>query len=387
MKKQLALLSLTWGLTFSFSPSIWAGEPSLQLLQWESVTETIPGDEQLWGKSGKPADKWALIKAINYSLSYLQTPSAAKAYQNYPVPEVTRERVRRSLLRFRELLKASPTPEALQAAVQREFTWYRAAGNDGQGTVHFTGYFEPIYQGSRQRTAEYRYPLYRKPQDFSRWPKPHPTRAVLEGQDGLLPAKSPLAGQELVWLRQRLEAYLVQVQGAAKIQFADGKVMTVGYDGSTDYPYTSIGKEMIKDGIFTAEELSLPVLIDYLRQNPQALTEYLPRNNRFIFFKETNGKPATGSLGVPVTAERSIATDKSLMPPGAIALIRTRIPYVNGESAPEMRLVTRYVLDQDTGSAIKGSGRVDIFMGTGKVAGNRAGLISNNGELYYLLLK
>jgi membrane-bound lytic murein transglycosylase A len=387
MKKQLALLSLTWGLTFSFSPSIWAGEPSLQLLQWESVTETIPGDEQLWGKSGKPADKWALIKAINYSLSYLQTPSAAKAYQNYPVPEVTRERVRRSLLRFRELLKASPTPEALQAAVQREFTWYRAAGNDGQGTVHFTGYFEPIYQGSRQRTAEYRYPLYRKPQDFSRWPKPHPTRAALEGQDGLLPAKSPLAGQELVWLRQRLEAYLVQVQGAAKIQFADGKIMTVGYDGSTDYPYTSIGKEMIKDGIFTAEELSLPVLIDYLRQNPQALTEYLPRNNRFIFFKETNGKPATGSLGVPVTAERSIATDKSLMPPGAIALIRTRIPYVNGESAPEMRLVTRYVLDQDTGSAIKGSGRVDIFMGTGKVAGNRAGLISNNGELYYLLLK
>jgi membrane-bound lytic murein transglycosylase A len=320
-------------------------------------------------------------------LGYLQTPSAAKAYQNYPVPGVTRERVRRSLLRFRELLKASPTPEALQAAVQREFVWYRATGNDGQGTVHFTGYFEPIYQGSRQPTAEYRYPLYRKPKDFSFWSKPHPTRAALEGDDGLLGAKSPLAGQELVWLRQRLEAYLVQVQGAAKIQFADGKVMTVGYDGSTDYPYTSIGKEMIKDGIFTAEELSLPVLIDYLRQNPQALTEYLPRNNRFIFFKETNGKPATGSLGVPVTAERSIATDKSLMPPGAIALIRTRIPYVNGESAPEMRLVTRYVLDQDTGSAIKGSGRVDIFMGTGKVAGNRAGLISNNGELYYLLLK
>jgi membrane-bound lytic murein transglycosylase A len=381
MKKALTLLSLSLGLTFSFSLCVRAGEPPLQLRQWESAAEAIPGDEQLWGESGKPGDKWALIKAINYSLEYLQTPSAAKAYQNYPVPGVTRERVRRSLLRFRELLKASPTPEILQAAVQREFAWYRAAGNDGQGTVHFTGYFEPIYQGSRQRTAEYRYPLYHQPKDFSRWPKPHPTRATLEGE------KSPLAGQELVWLRDRLEAFLVQVQGAAKIQLAGGKVMTVGYDGSTDYPYTSIGKEMIKDGIFTAEELSLPVLIDYLRQNPQALNQYLPRNNRFIFFRETHGKPATGSLGVPVTAERSIATDKSLMPPGAIALIRTRIPYVNGTSAPEIRLVTRYVLDQDTGSAIKGSGRVDIFMGTGKVAGDRAGLISNTGELYYLLLR
>lgn len=162
--------------------------------------------------------------------------------------------------------------------------------------------------------------------------------------------------------------------------------MTVGYDGITDYPYVSLGKELINDGIFQPDELSLPVLIDYLQKNPEKLNVYIPRNNRYIFFRETNGAPAQGSIGVPVTAERSIATDKSIMPPGALALINTRIPYLNN-GVMETRQVSRYVLDQDTGGAIKGAGRVDIFMGTGKQAGDRAGLISNTGELYYLLLK
>ena len=127
--------------------------------------------------------------------------------------------------------------------------------------------------------------------------------------------------------------------------------------------------------------------MNYLNQNPQELSNYLPRNNRFIFFRETDGQPPQGNLSVPVTAERSIATDKSIMPPGALALIQTTIPYVSKTGEMETKLVNRYVLDQDTGSAIKGPGRVDIFMGTGKEAGDRAGLISNNGNLYYLLLR
>jgi len=94
-----------------------------------------------------------------------------------------------------------------------------------------------------------------------------------------------------------------------------------------------------------------------------------------------------GSLGVPVTAERSIATDKSLMPPGAIALIQTQLPILNANKFLEQRPVSRFVLDQDTGGAIIGAGRVDIFMGTGKEAGDRAGLVNATGQLYYLLLK
>jgi membrane-bound lytic murein transglycosylase A len=335
-------------------------------------------DEQLWQK-----DRWALIQAIDHSLRYLSSPSAVQAYRRYPVPGFSRDRVKRSLLRFKTLLKQARNPQELQAAVKREFVFYQAVGNDNRGTVHFTGYFEPTYTASRHRTNEYRYPLYRKPANFAAWSRPHPTRAALEGSDGL-GTKSLIKGRELIWFRDRLEAYLVQIQGAAKIRLTNGKSISVAFDGNTDYPYTSIGKELVKDGIFQPGELTLPILIDYLKKHPEALDRYLPRNHRFIFFRETSAAAkAKGSLGLPVTPERSIATDKSLMPPGALALLLAPIPNTNLQKES----VSRYVLDQDTGSAIKGAGRVDIFMGTGNLAGDRAGLMSDDGQLYYLLLK
>ncbi len=348
--------------------------------------ESLGLDEQLWGRPGQPGDRQALLKSIDYSLRYLASPAAAQAYQHYPVPGITRDRVRRSLARFRQLVATSGSPAQLQAAVKREFVFYKSIGKDNQGTVLFTGYFEPIYAASRKRTAEYRYPLYRLPKDFDRWPTPHPTRTQLEGEDGL-GKNSPLRGQELVWLRDRFEAFLVQVQGSAKLQMPDGKLMTVGYAAKTNYPYVSMGRELVKDGKLPLEGLTLSVLIDYFRSFPAELNQYLPRNQNFVFFRETYGQPASGSIGVPVTAERSIATDKSLMPPGALALINAPIPLPSAAGQLESRMVNRYVLDQDTGSAIKGAGRVDIFMGTGPRAGDRAGNINASGALYYLLLK
>jgi membrane-bound lytic murein transglycosylase A len=343
-------------------------------------------DEQLWGSPGQPGDRQALLKSIDNSLRFLTSPKAAEAYRKYPVPGITRDRVRRSLVRFRQLVRNSRSAAELQAAVKREFVFYKSVGRDEQGTVLFTGYFEPIYAASRRRSAEYRYPLYKLPANFPGWKTPHPTRAELEGEDGL-GTKSQLRGGELVWLRDRLEAFLVQVQGSARLQLPDGKQMTVGYAGKTDYPYVSIGRELVKDGKLPLEGLTLQVLIDHFRANPTELSQYLPRNQSFVFFRETYGAPAMGSVNVPVTPERSIATDKSLMPPGALALIHAPIPYSNPTSQLETRMVNRYVLDQDTGSAIQGAGRVDIFMGTGPKAGDRAGAINGTGELYYLLLK
>ncbi|MEG3439671.1 murein transglycosylase A [Pannus brasiliensis CCIBt3594] len=372
MKPSLALLPLGLGL-IALTPVI----PPLQPIETRQLDPIAGYDDRL------NSDRQKLIAAIDRSLRYLDTPNAAKAYRDYPVSGITRERVRRSLVRFRQLVKTSRSIEDLQRAVQKEFIWYRSIGDDNQGNVKFTGYFEPIYAASRRKTAEYRYPLYRKPADFSRWAKPHPSRRELEGEDGLLGADSRLSGYELVWLKDRLEAYLVHVQGSAKLRLPDGKMMSVGFDGNTDYPYTSLGKELIKDGVFPAEGLTLPMVLGYLRENPDRLPNYLPRNNRFIFFRETDGAPATGSIGVPVTAERSIATDKSVLPPGALAVIQTEIP----DKTMEKRPVSRFVLDQDTGSAIIGPGRVDIFMGTGPTAGDRAGLINTPGKLYYLLLK
>ncbi|NER82243.1 MAG: murein transglycosylase [Leptolyngbya sp. SIO1D8] len=327
------------------------------------------------------------MTAIDYSLRYLDTPAAVMAYEAYPVPEITYDRVRQSLVRFRTLLLISQSPEAFYEAIQREFVLYQAVGHDGAGTVHFTGYFEPSFSASRTPTEQYRYPLYQRPSDLEDWPQPHPTRVALEGEDGLLEDASPLQGLELVWLRDRLEAFLVQVQGSARLQLSDGSFMSVGYAGRTEYDYVSIGRELINDGKIPAEELTLERLLAHFDTYPEDLSVYLPRNDRFIFFRETSGGPPTGTFSVPVTAGRSIATDKALMPPGAIALITLPFPQKDVTGRWQAQSISRYVLNQDTGGAIQGPGRVDIFVGSGDAAGEQAGQINTEGALFYLLLR
>lgn len=408
MKKNLTLLAFTLGIAFinPFS-SVFAqisipqpieappatpetppaALPPLQRVDIDTVCtpqNCLGWDEQLWGQQG---DKQALLISIDNSLRYLESNRAIAAYQTYPITEITLDRVRRSLVRFRELVISSQSAAELQAAVRREFVFYQSIGNDNQGTVKFTAYYEPVYTASRVRTSVYKYPLYRLPKDFQKWPKPHPKRIDLEGKNGLLGNRSRLKGLEILWFSNRLEPYMIHIQGSAQIRLTNGQRTSVGYAGGTDYPWTSIGKELIKDGKLPPTGLTMPKLISYFQQNPRQLSNYLPRWERFVFFAETNGRPATGSLIIPVTAERSIATDKDIMPPGALALIVNSFPYPNSSGKLESRLVNRFVLDQDTGSAIKGPGRVDYFMGSGQLAGDRAGISGGNGLLFYLLLK
>ncbi|OIP68711.1 MAG: murein transglycosylase [Oscillatoriales cyanobacterium CG2_30_44_21] len=319
-----------------------------------------------------------LLQAIDHSIRYIRTPSAAK---RYPIAGITQEQVEKSLVRFRRLVQVSRTAKDLQQAVNREFDLYQSVGRDRQGTVQFTGYYEAVYKASRTRTDEFPYPLYRLPPDFAKWQSPHPTRAMLEGS-------KQLAGLEIAWLSDRFQAFLVHVQGSARLQLKDGEVITIGYAGKTDQPYRSVGAELVRDGKIRLEDVDLQALIDYFRANPQQTSMYLNRNPSFVFFRETNGQPATGSLSLPVSPERSIATDKKIFPSGGLALVRTQVPLENPITGKlELKEVQRFVLDQDTGGAIKGAGRVDIFMGTGDRAKQRAGLIKGDGELYYLLLK
>jgi membrane-bound lytic murein transglycosylase A len=335
-------------------------------------------------KNNEIANKKALLQSIDYSLQYLQTPRAIKAYQK---SEITRERVYNSLQRFRQLLISTKSPQALQAAIEKEFVFYQSVGRDNKGTVLFTAYYEPLYLASRQPTKEFRYPAYRSPADLESWAKPHPSRSELEGVDGLQGSKGKLKGLELFWFKDRLEPYMIQIQGSAKLKLTDGTQTTIGYAGNTAYNYRSLGRSLVDDGKFPLEGLNMPIILDYFRKHPQDLNIYIPRDQSFVFFQETHGKPAQGSISVPLTPERSIATDKSLMPAGALALIRAPFPYINKSNKIENRLVSRYVLDQDTGGAIKGAGRVDYFLGTGEAAGERAGVTVSNGQLFYLLLK
>ncbi|MEY3297922.1 MAG: Membrane-bound lytic murein transglycosylase [Cyanobacteriota bacterium] len=340
-----------------------------------------------WATVHLPQDRRPLLQAIQHSLTYLATPKAAMDYQTHPTPDITQERVIRSLHRLHQLVQNSPNDAAFQAALAREFVLYQSIGRDGEGTVGFTGYFEPYYAASAVPTAEFRYPLYRRPADLDSWPTPHPTRLELEGADGLQGSQGPLQGLELVWLASRLEAFLVQVQGSAKLGLPDGRVMTVGYAGRTDYPYTSIGRALVEDGKIAAEDLSLPNLLAYFEAHPTELDTYIPQNERFIFFRATDGGPPTGSLSVPVTAGHSIATDKSLMPPGAMAIIQAPLPQRGPSGDWDSQPTTRLVLDQDTGGAIIGPGRVDLFVGSGPEAGELAGRINTPGQLYYPLLR
>ncbi|MFM2061160.1 MAG: hypothetical protein RLZZ507_830 [Cyanobacteriota bacterium] len=338
------------------------------------------------GEQEKIADKKALLKSIDQSLRYLRTGRAAAAYQRYKIPGITRDRVYRSLQRFRQLVLSTKSPQELQAAIEKEFIYYQSIGRDSQGTVLFTAYYEPLYLASRKPTKEFKYPVYRLPPDLGSWTRPHPTRLQLEGADGLQGSQGKLKGLELFWFRDRFEPYIIQIQGSARLKLTDGTVTSIGYAGNTAHNYKSLGRTLVEAGKLPENGVTMPTIFEYFQKNPQDLNVYLPRNNSFVFFRETYGRSAHGSVGVPLTPERSIATDKSLMPPGALALIRAPFPFVNNGKL-EHRTVSRFVLDQDTGGAIKGPGRVDYYLGTGDIAGDRAGVTVSDGQLFYLLLK
>ena len=333
-------------------------------------------DSEIWDRREEA------LEAIDNNLRYLSSPQAEAAYRNLEGSGITRLAVERTLRRFRVLLLTASSPEELRGCLAREFALYRSKGRDGMGTVRFTGYFQPVYQASRWPTAEYKYPIYRLPPDFEVWSHPHPTRVTLEGFDGTGSPASPAWGYELAWLRTRYEAFMIHVQGSAILELTDGSRMAVGFAGATNYRFGGISKTCLAQA--GLEGVSWKKLyFNYTREFHRCLS----RNNRFIFFKVNPRPDPIGNLGVPVVAERSIATDKLKLPPGALGFIRTRMPYQRQDGAMALKAGGRFVLDQDAGSAIKGPGRVDIFMGTGREAERKANWVYSDGELYYLVLK
>jgi membrane-bound lytic murein transglycosylase A len=287
-----------------------------------------------------------------------------------------------SLRALQAVLHSAASAEEVRERVSAQFRLLRSNGRDGRGNVLFTGYFQPSFKASSAPDAQYRYPIFRKPSDFESWTKPHPSRVALEGYQGLRAQDPRLQGLELAWLSSRWEAFMIHLQGSAILEMSDGERIAVGFAAGTQHPFRGMSKQML-------QRIGLPwhKLGPYFDRNTHELDAMLSRNNRFIFFKELPAADALGSLGVPLIPERSIATDKHTLPPGALALIRTKIPQHDAKGRLRSFLDTRVVLDQDTGSAIKGSGRVDLFMGTGPEAQTRASSLYTEGELFYLLLK
>lgn len=337
-------------------------------------------------------EKESLLAAIERSLGYYAKPSSRRFF---PYLDIPHDRAVASLLAFREELRAASSSAALDRRLRARFEVYRSLGWDGSGTVLFTGYCEPILNGSRRRTERYRHPLYKAPADLARTEDgvplgrrtesgalvPYFTRAEIDGE-GRLAGK----GLELVWLEDPFDAYVAHVQGSARIRLPEGGEVKVGYAGKTDRPYASVAEALIRDGKVSRSDLSLTAVRAYFRKNPGDLERYLPLNASYVFFAEREGGPY-GSIGVPVTAMRTLATDKVVYPRGAVAFAQTLLPRPASGGRIRSEPWSGFVLDQDTGGAIRSAGRADLFLGTGETAEREAGHTHAEGRLYYLFLR
>lgn len=338
------------------------------------------------------ADLAALKRSTDNSLAYIARPGSAAGY---PYLDITHDRAAASLRAFRELLDHGPfagTSQQLNQMIADRFEVYESVGAPSPGgtsytgQVLFTGYFTPTYDASLTRGGAYQWPLYRRPADLIT--DAAGEKASRQTVVGAVPyysrqdieAGQLLAGDELVWLTSRWDAYVVTVQGSGRLRMPDGHIMEVGYAGTNGFPYNSPGRQMVKDGVIPADQLSFNAMAGYFQAHPESMNKYLWMNQRTTFFTETHGGPY-GSLNVPVTAFASIATDKKVYPPGMVAFVNAPASYA-GRS-----LNGRFMLDQDRGGAIRSAGRADIYMGIGQSAQEMSGRQLSPGKLYYLAVK
>lgn len=332
----------------------------------------------------------ALRRATEFSLSYLAKPSSQRYY---PYGDVPHARAVASLRHFLRVLDSVNSPDEFDAAIRRDFEVYQSVGWDDRGTVFYTGYYTPIFEGRRQRDSRFRYPLYRLPPDLVKdaegqtlgrrtgagsFTPGYPSRREIE--EGRL-----LDGLEVAYVKSAFEAYVIHVQGSAKLRMADGSILELGYAGNNGHEYTPVAAAMIQDGEIRREDLSLQTLLEYFAKNAGKTFYYTWKNERFVFFQELPGGPF-GSIGVPVTPFRSIATDKSIFPRACMAYLVTTLPRLEG-GAVVQRPYAGFALDQDTGGAIRAPGRCDVFMGVGAGAEAVAGRTGSEGELFYIFVK
>lgn len=300
---------------------------------------------------------------------------------------------------------AHPTRWTVRKFFTDHFQPFRVRAIEGPAQGLITGYYEPLLRGSRARSARYVTPLYATPADLvaldlpafvsdppgDRWRGrvsrqadgkqvfvPYYTRGeILQGA-----AASALAGRELVWVEDPVEAFFLQVQGSGRIVLDDGKTIRLGYADTNGHPYRSIGRWLVDKGELRLDEASMQSIQAWARARPQRLNELLSQNPSYIFFRELpdDGGGPVGALGVPLTAERSIAVDPKHIPLGAPVWLSSSLPLSN-------QPLRRLVMAQDTGSAIKGAVRADLYWGSGSAAGDQAGRMKQRAEMWVLLPK
>jgi membrane-bound lytic murein transglycosylase A len=287
---------------------------------------------------------------------------------------------------------------AVRRFFETRFTPYKVFNADGSDTGLVTGYYEPLLRGARKRGGVYQTPLHKAPDDLltidlsSVYPdlKGMRLRGRLVGNK-VLPYMSraqllqadALAGQELVWVDDPVEAFFLQVQGSGRVYLSDSKqTIRVAYADQNGYPYKSIGRYLVDKGEMSLSQASAQSIKAWIANNPARQNELLNANPSYVFFKEERITDAAqgpkGAMGLPLTAQRSIAIDPQLIPLGAPVFLATMQP--NSDAS-----LQRLVVAQDTGGAIRGAVRADYFWGFGNEAGEKAGAMKQRGMMWVLL--
>lgn len=292
------------------------------------------------------------------------------------------------------------TPVTVRNFFENHFSAYRvlseAAGKPIEPPGLVTGYYEPLLNGARQRTARFSAPLYSPPEDLitvdlsAIYPelKGKRLRGRLQGKKLVpyasradLDSDAALRGKEIVWVENALDAFFLQVQGSGRVRLPTGETIRLQYADQNGYPYQSIGRYLVDRGELTLDQANIAGIRAWLDAHPQRFKEVLNANPSVVFFREEKIPDSSigpkGALGVPLSAGRSIAVDPASIPLGAPVFLATTKP------ASEVPL-QRLVVAQDTGGAIRGTVRADFYWGTGMEAGEQAGKMRQSAKMWLL---
>jgi membrane-bound lytic murein transglycosylase A len=345
----------------------------------------------------------SLRRALRHSLTYLEKLPRDRIVGEQP-RRFNAGDVRDALIAFDQLLDLWRCRECFARELDARFEMLPSSADAELSRVLFTGYYQPVMEGSLARTEKFRYPIYATPADLvsaelvALQPKRTAQRIVgrVRGEE-FIPYYSrreiddggALQGRrlELAWVADPIDVFFLHIQGSGIVRLPDGTQVSVGYAAQNGWPYRSIGRLLIDQSKIPREEMSMQQLRRYLNENPQEQSEIFAYNESYVFFRVLADEPL-GSLEVPVTAGRSLATDARLFPKGALAWIETEVPVLDGSGALQgWRPIARFALNQDTGGAIRGLQRADLYFGSGNEPAALAGYMNRQGKIYFLMLK
>jgi membrane-bound lytic murein transglycosylase A len=344
-----------------------------------------------------------LEHSILKSIEYLKKVPANRSYQ-FGQDRIDVAHLMKSLQHFLDFIRTNPSGRELKKFIRAHYNVYQSIGRDLRGEVLFTGYYEPHLSGRLYPDEEFRFPIYTLPIDilkidlsaFSDKYKgetivgrytgetvvPYYDRREIEEEEALAGKAEPLA-----WLQDPVDLFFLQIQGSGKVFLETGEVINVHYHGTNGRPYRSIGALLIEEQKIPKEEMSMQKIRAYLHEHPEEMAAVFNYNPSYVFFKLESEGPL-GYINVLLTPGRSIALDRRIFPPAALAFIQTYKPVVDSSGRIDSWTdFSRFVLNQDTGGAIRGPGRADLFWGNGPYAEIAAGHLKHMGKLYFLVLK